>query len=73
LTIHRAERHERRVAYSDLGPFVYMLCVAPWEVPDFDPLGEDLEALLAMESAVTTAEGFVVTEVRYIIEAQRPS
>ncbi len=73
LNILRHQRHEARVAYDSVGDFVYMLCVAPWEVPDFDPLGADLKAVLAMERALSTSVGFVVTDTRYIIEALKPA
>ena len=69
LEIIDARLHEYRRAYSGLPDFVYMLCIAPWEVPDFDPLGSDLEALLALERDLMTSDGLVLTEGRYIIEA----
>jgi hypothetical protein len=50
-----------------------MLCIAPWEVPDFDPLGGDLEALLALEQELTTADGLVLTDGSFIIEAMKPA
>ncbi len=49
-----------------------MLCIAPWEVPDFDPLGADLAALLELERELTTPDGLVLTDGRYIIEARKP-
>jgi hypothetical protein len=60
-------------AYANLGDFVYMLCIAPWEVPEFDPLGRDLEALLALERELTTPDGIVLSEGRFIIEAIKPA
>jgi hypothetical protein len=60
-------------AYASLGDFVYMLCIAPWEVPEFDPLGRDLEALLALERELTTPDGLVLTEGYFILEAKKPA
>jgi SAM-dependent methyltransferase len=71
MQILDAREHEVRTAYPDLGAFVFMLCIAPWEVPDFDPLGRDLEALRALERACSAPEGLVLIESRYIIEAQK--
>jgi hypothetical protein len=59
-------------AYDNLGDFVFMATVAVWEVPDFDPLGGDLEALLALERELTTPAGLVLSDGGYIIEARRP-
>jgi hypothetical protein len=72
LRVRRAEEHDRVTAYESLGALVYMLCITPWTIPDFDPLGNDLQALLEAERALTTADGVVVTEGRMIIEAQKP-
>ncbi len=70
LHIVDAREHETRVAYENLGEYVYLLCIASWEVPAFDPLGTDLMALLEMEQALTDAAGrLVVHEGHYIIEA----
>lgn len=72
LDVLDAREHFAAVAYESLGEYVYMLCIAPWEVPDFDPLGRDLEALLDLERELTTTDGLVLTEGSYIIEARRP-
>lgn len=71
LSISRAEEHETRVAYASLGDVVYVLCVAPWEIPGFAPLGKDLDALLEMEQALRTDDGIVLTEDRFLIEAEK--
>jgi SAM-dependent methyltransferase len=68
-----ARAREWPAAYSTLGDLVYMLCIAPWEIPDFDPLGADLEALLGLEAALSTPEGLVLTNGSFIIEALKPS
>ncbi len=72
LVVDDARWHEERVAFADLGDIVYMLLVAPWEVPAFDPAA-DLEALLALDDALRTDQGIVLTETRYIIRAHRPA
>jgi SAM-dependent methyltransferase len=71
LQVIDAREHETPVAYANLGEYVYLLLVAPFDLPDFDPLGADLPALLAMEAALTTPNGFVLTEGSYIIEARK--
>ncbi len=72
MKIVRSETHDTPVAYRGLGELVYILCVAPWTVPEFDPLGRDLEALLRLEERLTTKEGLVLTESRFLIEASQP-
>ena len=60
-------------AFESLGDLVYMLCIlAPYDVPDFDSLGTDLETLLALETELTKAEGLVLSDGRYLIEARKP-
>ena len=71
LTIDDARWHEERVAYPELGDVVYLLLVAPWDVPDFDPAAE-IDALLALEDALRDDRGIVLTETRYLIRAHRP-
>ena len=71
LTVTDARWHERRVAFAALGDLVYMILVAPWSFPRFDPAA-DIDALLALEDALTTPDGIVVTEVRYLIVAHKP-
>ena len=73
LTILGDRRHKTPAAFDSLGDFVYCLCVANWEAPGLDPLGKDLETLLQMERDLTTPEGLVVTETRYILEAHKPA
>jgi SAM-dependent methyltransferase len=67
-----AREHDAPAAYPGLGAFVNNLCVAPWEVPGFDPLGGDLEALLALERAHFRPDGLVLTDSSYVIEALKP-
>jgi SAM-dependent methyltransferase len=60
-------------AYKNLEEFVFMLCVANWTVPDFDPLGSDLEALLALEAARTIGGELVLSDGAFVIEARKPA
>ncbi len=73
MTIARAETRDIRVAYRGLGELVYLLCVSPWTIPDFDPLERDLAPLLRAEDRLTTPDGLVLTESRFIIEARKPT
>lgn len=70
LRILRNEQHYYRIAYKSLGEFVYLLSVAPWEVPGFS-LENDLDALLALESRQMTPDGLTLTESRFLIIAQK--
>ena len=72
LEIVDARVSEVPAAYDSLGDFVYMLCIAPWEIPDFDPLGSDLDALIRLEREVTTQDGLMLTDGSFILEARRP-
>lgn len=71
LSITQAEEHEMRIAYRGLGDVVFMLCVSPWDIPRFAPLEADLDALLDMEESLHTEDGIVLTESRFVIEAQK--
>ena len=72
LTIDEARWHESPAAFGSLGDLVYMLLIAPWCVPDFDPAA-DIDALLALEDALRTPEGIALTEQRYLITAHKPA
>jgi SAM-dependent methyltransferase len=65
-------RHDYRAAYPSLGDVVYMLAIAPWEIPDFD-LERDLDALLALEADCRTEDGIVLTESRFLIMGEKPA
>src|SRR5207249_3901129 len=73
MIIGQAETHDVRVAYRGLGELVYLLCISPWTIPEFDPLGRDLAPLLLLEDRLTTRDGLVLTESRFLIEARKPS
>ena len=73
LEILDARTHVLPAAFENLGEFVFMLCVASWTIPDFDPLGGDLPALLEVERELTTADGLVVSDGAFIIEATKPA
>jgi hypothetical protein len=72
LQVVDVREHVLPHAFSGLEDLVFLLCVAPWEVPDFKPLGRDLDALLALERDLTSPEGLVLTCGHYIIEAHKP-
>ncbi|MBI4571417.1 MAG: hypothetical protein HY723_05660 [Chloroflexi bacterium] len=72
LEIVDARQHAVDAAYDSLEDFVFMLCISPWTIPDFDPLGRDLEALLSLERDLTTTDGLVLTDARFLIEARKP-
>ncbi|MGQ0796617.1 MAG: methyltransferase domain-containing protein [Methanobacteriota archaeon] len=71
LTIVQARTHDWKAAYRGLGDVVFILCVAPWTIPDFDPLGRDLPALLDAEERLSTADGIALTESLFLIEARK--
>jgi SAM-dependent methyltransferase len=63
--------HEWPLAYAGIGEIAFMLMIAPWEVPDFDPIAE-VDALLALEEAHRTDDGIVLTADRYLMIARKP-
>jgi SAM-dependent methyltransferase len=65
-----ATKHYRKVAFRTLGAVVFMLLLTPWWVPGFDPQRE-IDALLALEDALRSDEGIVLTESRYLITAEK--
>jgi SAM-dependent methyltransferase len=71
LIVEEARWHEERVAFEALGGIVYMLMVAPWFVPDFDPVRQ-VDALIALEDALRTPDGIVLTETHYLLRARKP-
>jgi len=71
LTMVKAQTHDWKAAYRGLGDIVFLLGVAPWEIPDFDPLGRDLPALLAAEEEFLTDQGIVLTESRFLLEGTK--
>jgi hypothetical protein len=64
------QEHDWRAAYASLGDFVFMMLVTPWEWPSFDP-ERDIDALMALEEAVRTDDGLVLTLSRYLLVAER--
>src|SRR5207245_10505807 len=72
MIVAPAETRDIRVAYRGLGELVYLLCISPWTIPDFDPLGRDLVPLRRAEDRLTTTDGVALTESRFIIEARKP-
>jgi hypothetical protein len=67
----RVRRHSFRVAFPDLAALGKFLVVAPWIVPEFD-LARDLESLRAIERDLTTPDGIVFSDGRYILRAEKP-
>jgi SAM-dependent methyltransferase len=64
--------HQWKVAYPTIGQIVFMLLIAPWEIPGFDPLAE-IEEIIAMEDGLRTPQGIVMTFARYLIVARKPA
>jgi SAM-dependent methyltransferase len=73
LTVSNARRANILRAYSGVGDIVTMLLLDGSIIPDFDPLGSDLEAILAMEQELTTTAGLLLSEGHFLIEARRES
>jgi len=71
LSIVQAQSFDTQEAFRDVGQLAYMLCVAPWEIPDFSPLNHDLDALMEIDRTLRTENGIVLTESRFLIEAER--
>jgi hypothetical protein len=61
LDIVEARAYSTLAAFKSLGDFVFMLCITPWTIPDFDPLDADLEALLQLERTLSTPDGLVLS------------
>jgi SAM-dependent methyltransferase len=72
LTIDDVRWHDDTVAFERLSDLVFMLLVAPWEAPGFDP-ERDVDTLIAIEDALRREEGIVLTEPRYLIRAHKPA
>jgi SAM-dependent methyltransferase len=70
LTVE-SQYHAWRVAYESVADIAYMLLVAPWEVPGFDPL-RDVYRLMALEEAHRTDAGLVMTLARFLMIARNP-
>jgi SAM-dependent methyltransferase len=65
-------QHEAwRAIYPSIGEVAFMLMVAPWEVPDFDPV-RDVDALLALDDRYGDERGIVLTLARYLMVARKP-
>jgi len=72
LVVVDEREHVTLNAYESLGEYVYELCITPWMIADFDPLGADLEALLDLERELTTPQGIVMSGGSYVIQARKP-
>ncbi len=71
LRVARDEQHEYRVAFASLGEIVFMLLIAPWEIPHFD-VEKDIDGLLQLEAAQLTERGLELTESRFLLVAEKP-
>jgi SAM-dependent methyltransferase len=71
LKIVTAQQHEQRVAYRELGHLVYEIAATPWALWAFD-VEADLDALLAVEARYGGADGVVLLDRRYVLEAYKP-
>jgi hypothetical protein len=71
LRIVEAKTHDWMAAYRGLEDLVFVLCVAPWTIPEFDPLNHDLEALMRTEESLSSEAGIVLTESRFLLEARK--
>ena len=72
LEVIDSRSHVVPAAFKNLGEYVYVLTVvAPWTIPEFDPLGADLEALLELERELMTEDGLVVSDGAFVIEARK--
>jgi len=71
LRIVRRDRHAGPGAYRGLEDVVFILCIAPWTIPGFDPLGRDLRALLDAEARLSGPDGIVLTEELLLLEATK--
>jgi SAM-dependent methyltransferase len=71
LTVLDACQASTRQAYGGVGDIVTMLLLDGTIIPNFDPLGSDLEAVVEMERGLTTSEGFVLSECPFIVEGRK--
>lgn len=72
LELIDARSDNASAAFPGLGDLVFMLLISPWDIPKFDPLGADLEALLALEAELMTPSDLPLADGSYIIEAKKP-
>lgn len=70
LAVTQATSFDTEIAYSSLGDVTFMLCVAPWTIPNFE-VRKDIGALLEAERRLRTPDGIVLTESRFLVEAQK--
>lgn len=70
MRIVRREHYSYRDAFGGLGDLVYWLTASPYRIEGFD-VAADIEPLLAIERDLTTAEGIVLTDSRYIMLAEK--
>ena len=71
MRILRRERCDYRVAFGSLGDLVYWLAASPDRISNFD-VAADIEPLLDIERDLTTSDGIVLTDARYLMIAAKP-
>lgn len=71
LLIASQATHDHHVAYPSLGEMVFMLCVTPWTIPEFE-IDRDLDALLALEDDQLSDRGLIMTESYSLLIARKP-
>lgn len=69
--IVRTGYHTWRRAYATIGEIAFMLMVAVWEIPGFDPVAE-IDSLLALADRRGDERGIVLTNALYLIVARKP-
>ncbi|HEX5367956.1 MAG TPA: methyltransferase domain-containing protein [Dehalococcoidia bacterium] len=71
LIVSDARRAHTFRVYSDVGDIVTAVALDGNLIPDFDPLGVDLESILDMERELSTPEGLRLSEGLFIIESTK--
>ncbi len=64
------QRHDFRTAFATLSDLVQMLVVAPWTIPGFS-VELDILALRTLEAELTTPDGIVLRDGRYLLQARK--
>lgn len=71
LGVSQRMEHDQRIAYPTLGELVYLMLLAPWQFPGFDPERE-LDALRAVERELGCEQGIALTMSHFLIVAHKP-
>ncbi len=65
-----ANTHETSICFAGLSELVYALSATPWTIPGFD-IDADFDALMELDGELRGSDGIVLTESRFILEAER--